>query len=382
MRRTLADQRRWPNLATAGVVIVVAIAISGGVSIAQSVGTMIKHDIVDAAARGAVCNDGSPGTYYLTPGTGADADKWVIFLQGGVGCATDAACALRQQTDPELITSRGLPNTRVYDGLLSTSAAVNPDFANYAHVWAHYCSSDIWTGDTQHTINGEVWQFRGHNILEAILQDLEDPSIVGAHSLALATDVIFAGSSAGGMGVVANIDRIADELSWARVVGLADSAWVPDIAPFGPGTVDVRPDAPQAHAYFNAVDDQSCVDANPADPGACMAASFVFPYLSTPVFIYADQRDANHLGTFGILPPVNTPAQRSFVAQYGMVLRQGVAQVPGLFSPAVGLHTAATNERWQSVLIDGQTFQQTFSNWYFGASGAVHLVAGPARPGP
>jgi hypothetical protein len=38
----------------------------------------------DAVEDGAVCLDGSPGGYYIRPGTDANSSKWVVFHQGSL----------------------------------------------------------------------------------------------------------------------------------------------------------------------------------------------------------------------------------------------------------------------------------------------------------
>ena len=41
----------------------------------------------DAVEDGAVCLDGSPGGYYIRPGTDANSSKWVVFHQGALAVA-------------------------------------------------------------------------------------------------------------------------------------------------------------------------------------------------------------------------------------------------------------------------------------------------------
>ena len=43
----------------------------------------------------ALCNDGSLPIVYFQAGSAADRNKWVIYLQGGGGCASDASCTGR-----------------------------------------------------------------------------------------------------------------------------------------------------------------------------------------------------------------------------------------------------------------------------------------------
>eukprot|EP00035_Acanthoeca_spectabilis_P012007 m.211954 g.211954 ORF g.211954 m.211954 type:complete len:139 (+) comp15501_c0_seq1:3066-3482(+) len=51
----------------------------------------------EAVAKGAVCLDGSPGGYYIRPGT-PNNSRWVVFHQGGGWCTNDEGCAARANT--------------------------------------------------------------------------------------------------------------------------------------------------------------------------------------------------------------------------------------------------------------------------------------------
>ena len=130
---------------------------------------MIKQVIKVAARPKAVCNDGSAPIFYFSPGSGDDRNKWILFLQGGAGCMSDKVCAERQSKQQNLVTASAAPASKVDDGLLSTSKSVNLDFADFAHVYVHYCSSDFWAGDGERKIGGKTWQFRGHEIIDALL---------------------------------------------------------------------------------------------------------------------------------------------------------------------------------------------------------------------
>src|SRR5262249_10025833 len=157
--------------------------------------------------------------------TGEDRNKWLIYFQGGGGCASDQACLARAQANHELTSSidDNLPNSIVADGILSTVATVNPDFAGYNHVYLHYCSSDGYAGNGDRTIAGITWHFRGKEIVAATIDQLSAPRDPSLPLLKDATDVIIAGGSAGAWGVSNNLDRIAASLPKARVVGIADS---------------------------------------------------------------------------------------------------------------------------------------------------------------
>ena len=74
---------------------------------------MVTHIVSDAttATHGAKCLDGTPPAYLLRAGTGANASKFVIFLEGG-GCECPAPRrdngpgAIRPQPSPRLATAR------------------------------------------------------------------------------------------------------------------------------------------------------------------------------------------------------------------------------------------------------------------------------------
>ena len=46
-----------------------------------------------------MCNDGSPGVFYVRPGMGADVDKWIIHTQGGGACTAYETCLERCQDE-------------------------------------------------------------------------------------------------------------------------------------------------------------------------------------------------------------------------------------------------------------------------------------------
>lgn len=70
-----------PHTHTAALLCIVA--LWGGVARAGAAGNdaWTKVLMTDAVAKGAVCLDGSPGGYFLRKGSGAGADKWIIFHQ-------------------------------------------------------------------------------------------------------------------------------------------------------------------------------------------------------------------------------------------------------------------------------------------------------------
>ena len=83
-------------------------------------------------------------------------------------------------------------------GILSPNSNKNPDFYQWNHVMLNYCSSDNWTGDTTVTEGDQTWHFRGKNIAIAMFEDLADERVMGEQTIDEASQVLVAGTSAGG----------------------------------------------------------------------------------------------------------------------------------------------------------------------------------------
>ncbi len=326
--------------------VAMVFATTGGAQPSRSPADAMTRQVIKSPAwPKAVCNDGTAPIFYFSPGSGDDRNKWILFLQGGAGCMTDKVCMERQRQQKELVTGSGAPASRNFDGLLSTSKSVNPDFATFAHVYVHYCSSDFWAGDGENKVGGSTWQFRGHEIIDALLDQLLAKSIGGAPTLAAATDVLVAGTSAGGIGVHNNLDHIAARLPNASVKGIADSGWIPaGVRRFGPGILDTRNDSPEAMAFLHSQPDESCAAANPGHESSCLGEGFVFPYISTPMFVYGDQHDPVLLSMLGIIPGHRADqAEKAYVMKYGQAVRQSLRDVPAYFVTANTTHTALLN---------------------------------------
>jgi hypothetical protein len=218
-----------------------------------------RHTVDVGAFPDALCNDGSTAVFYFRPYEGEEnRDKWVIQLKGGGGCSTAESCAQRwcsvltlfgmtqmvdDVNDPDLesIAGQGILNRR----------DDNP-WAAYNHVYVQYCSSDGWSGtardvvlDTYHPCDPENPKakcpngtacpaegeenagfcvdvpvtyrihFLGSRIVDAVIATLRRDGVAGPKGLPDLDDaehVVVAGSSGGGAGVTANLDRIADLL--------------------------------------------------------------------------------------------------------------------------------------------------------------------------
>ena len=214
--------------------------------------------------------------------------RWVIFLESGGGCTSPKSCNerfiqqnIRKQytqtvngskcvnvtqawtdysSQPLIVTSTLMTsiwrfseqyrakNSKLWQvegrDLLSTDQHENPDFYLYNHVLIPYCSSDLWLKKTRNYIKAQdrnfrftfdpnlnaehQFTFRGDVIFRSVVEDL-----FTYHGLKHAHKVLFAGSSAGGIGVMNHAKWLQQKLRQSasrhsQLLTLMDSSWFID----------------------------------------------------------------------------------------------------------------------------------------------------------
>jgi hypothetical protein len=304
------------------------------------------------------CNDGTPAAVYLRQATNAqDADKWLLYLQGGGSCLNGEECAERWTSQNTAYGAQKMstripvalwggvnpPQDWVQQGAQYTvppgiagngifAASNNNPFAGWNMVFAYYCSSDEWSGQaanqvltagaTQYRIH-----FRGADIFDAIIAQLRSGATAytdqegASHTmpdLDSATMVLLAGSSAGGNGVKHNLDRLRTALQalhpLMQVRGVIDAAGAPSteqLACLGAGC-GIFPDYQtfftdqwtQMVGNWNARVDASCVALNPVETWRCADTTHVLRHhITSPFFHRMDLQDNNSVDTFQIFFP-------------------------------------------------------------------------------
>lgn len=395
----------------------------------------------------AICNDGTPAVFYVAPfQREEDRNKWVIFLQGGGGCRSGQPCAERWcSVDTnfgmdKMSTAGTRPSIRG-EGIMSPSPRNH--FATWNRVLVYYCSSDTWAGTNSTTLtatapNGTanvsyLIHFKGHYIVEAVIDTLRrgstrkrpvrpastQPATLppSLPDLDDATDVLFAGSSAGGGGVRNNMDRIAAKLRRSN----------PDVdfraaidATFGPQneTLDwtkttmcaADPVACRYDTFFanewngsmksvwGFVGDDSCLSWHARhEPGTewrCIDDShLIFHHLTTPFFLRQDLQDDLISGNFaeagfgtrvdyGRLThdELEDLVHLDTFAEEGSVRSaQPPLKTPGVFGPQCRHHESfARNEAFFDVRVRAEdnlrySFNELVSNWWRG-NGPTYAV--------
>ena len=216
-------------------------------------------------APDAVCNDGSPAAYYFSAATiGARANVWVLFQEGGGWCWDGTSCADRQRTFPGLMTSNG---SSAYHLAKAGSVLDAPDSVSYAganSVYLRYCTSDGYIGDRAASAATGGLAFRGRRVVEATIA-----ALATRHGLGQGSIVVYSGCSAGGRGVMHNLNYVSDQVAVlagpaARTIGLIDSGLYIDMTPLpsseggGANFTALREQAKGIVQYTNAAVDPTC----------------------------------------------------------------------------------------------------------------------------
>ena len=173
------------------------------------------------AATGAACLDGSPPGFYWEAGTGADANKWVVFLNGGGWCyllAPTPADPFGIPGGPHF-TSWGNADScwgRSQSGLGSSLPAynaptakggwlANTPMANWSKASVIYCDGTSFGGNRDEPVvaagtgstaaeQNRTLYFRGQRNLDAVLDELKSRGMDKAEM------AVLGGCSAGGLG--------------------------------------------------------------------------------------------------------------------------------------------------------------------------------------
>jgi hypothetical protein len=174
---------------------------------------------------GSKCRDGS------STGIGVNynpaSDKVMIYLEGGGACFNFATCVLGanpasfSESDFESLATSSADYS-LNAGMLDRTKAANP-VQDWSYVYVPYCSGDVHAGNnptaTISSVTGEPGQgtdFAGYTNMQQYLSRV-------VPTFSKATQVLFAGMSAGGFGAAADYALAATAFGSTPVVMLDDS---------------------------------------------------------------------------------------------------------------------------------------------------------------
>lgn len=267
------------------------------------------------------------------------SNVWVVQLQGGGSCAFNflgqGGCADREIA---LASNRTGPTTYFPDDRTVETSGLDsdPDFGNAIQVFAHYCSSDLWTGSntTGYPIHWNVdgsdknWVFTGNLNVQAMLDILKERYGFDDNNSNLA--ILFKGTSAGGGGVANNVNEMYERFPKTAAsgnlmintqAGYIPLKWDnPDYPTFG--IIDPILGPLGENEVFGLMTDiwksklyQPCVDDHASDPLTCLSAGTLYDYITggsaslgqmdLPFLIFQNRQDAVYM-TNDLLPPLSS----------------------------------------------------------------------------
>ncbi|XP_050118332.1 pectin acetylesterase 10-like isoform X2 [Malus sylvestris] len=173
-----------------------------------------------AAAKGAVCLDGTLPAYHIHHGYGSGANSWLIQLEGGGWCDTIRNCVYRKKTHRG--SSAYMEKHIPFAGILSNKAGENPDFYNWNRVKVRYCDGASFAGDSHN--EAAQLHFRGQRIWKAAMEDLM------SKGMRYANQALLSGCSAGGVATVLHCDEFRGMFpATTRVKCLSDAGLFLDV---------------------------------------------------------------------------------------------------------------------------------------------------------
>ncbi|CAL7945889.1 unnamed protein product [Xylocopa violacea] len=308
--------------------------------------------------RSITCNDGSQAGFYLRKSHGSK--RWIIFLEGGGYCYDHKSCRNRWLRLRHLMTSTQWPETRDVGGLLSSNPEENPFWWNANHVFVPYCTSDSWSGTR--SLPNDMFTFMGAEIVMQVLRDLVPLGLENASSLLLA------GSSAGGTGVMLNLDHVHNMvrhtlgLRHIAIRGVSDSGWFLDRAPYSPNGLSPVDAVHKGMELWKARMPHNCVAKHPDEPWRCYFGYRLYPTLTAPLFVFQWLFDEAQMSADNVGAPV-TKQQWDYIHKMGDSLRQTFENVTAVFAPSCISHSVLTKRDWQLVKIDEVSLAQALHCW-------------------
>jgi O-palmitoleoyl-L-serine hydrolase len=330
------------------------------------------------------CLDGSPGAFYknLNPELQFNG-TWVIMLQGGGECIDENSCKARSTT--ALGSSKAMAKNFYFTYGIQDTQHRNPYFNNASYILINYCTGDLHMGAvTKPDSSTFGLYFSGMHIVEAVIDTLMTSS---KYNLKDASTIVLAGQSAGGLGIVSLLDRVADKLeasgSTANIVGAPEGGFYffndktyhgenpppGNLVPWGTTSF------PKYYKLWHATVNERCATHYADSPWRCLVANYSFPFIKTRIFITEALTDRVvtrlHAGVPDKAPPF-TQDEEVFLKEWATIMKASLKQVmdspsSGLFAPACWTHTTFdsiwNNKEWAGIMLKNQPRLKYLYNW-------------------
>ncbi|XP_066922282.1 uncharacterized protein [Clytia hemisphaerica] len=341
-----------------------------------------------ARRRNATCMDGSDARYYLSRQW--ESNNWVIHLQGGGSCITYDEC--RSRSEGPLGSSLPLDAHITGEWTLSNDPKINPTFHKWNKVLIPYCSGDVFVGRMLKKNHPYRLPMLGHYIFSAVIEDLVRLYKINKKK----TKILFGGTSAGGVGVLANADYLQEMTKPAKVRAYNDGGWFTLFRSFGEKHNTNLPQffhtlATLFEKHWDGFADKTCQKHMPKS-AACLYGELAIQYVKTPMFVMTSMWDLYQLNQMvpRTSPVIHLPPKLNQETKYLESFANnsyrsitGLLRKPknGVFSPACYSHIFFTNciggiicgaPKKTVYSSGGQTAYGALTDWYLtdGAEGS------------
>ncbi|XP_035715762.1 palmitoleoyl-protein carboxylesterase NOTUM isoform X2 [Folsomia candida] len=317
-------------------------------------------------------------TYYVRNSHVRNSNTWIIFLEGGWFCFDERSCQNRWLRLKNLMSSSAWPHHKHVGGILSGDPNENPYWWSANHVFVPYCSSDTWSGTTKADENGSKFSFMGALIIEEVIKTLIRNGGIRSDST-----VILAGSSAGGTGVLINLDRVEElmheqfdyvDSGPPRVKGISDSGWFIDKLPSYSEKVDCHDvilcpphiSLKKGMHLWNSRLPERCQNSYPDEPWSCFFGYRIYPTLKASSFIFQWMFDEAQMLVNNVPTPVLKKEEWDYVYKVGDELKKTLINVTNVFIPACMAHTVLTHRDWKRVEVNSVYLPRALKCWESG----------------
>lgn len=323
---------------------------------------------------GARCLDGSAPVYYWRKGS---TSNYVIYFEGGAWCFNKKNCLARAKE--YLGTSNGLQDTILGPEVLTPNAIINPNFHDWNFVFVHYCDGASYSGNmnTSVTVNGYELYFRGQQILQALIRDLQQNK-----DMKNAKNILVSGCSAGGLTVFLHCDTIAKQTN-AYVRCVSDGGYFVDQLSIV-GTYPLREEFRSVLALHNvsSVLNSKCLANVGSETWKCFMPQYFLPYIDTPIFVVNSGYDQWQMWAswFPGLPSWNnctfnltkcTAQQLAVIQQFHSDTMVALSYaISGTSGKQVGVYIDSClvhcHSSWRTTKINGKNINTAIADWMFG----------------
>ncbi|CAG9764236.1 unnamed protein product [Ceutorhynchus assimilis] len=259
------------------------------------------------------------------------------------------------------MTSSNWPETKDVSGILSPNMQENPYWWSANHVFVPYCTSDSWSGSKKSDKQG-TFSFMGSSIVLQVVRDLIPLGLENS------TDLMLAGSSAGGTGVMLNLDFVEEllheqmHLRKIRVKGVTDSGWFLDRTPFAPTNKPAVDAIRKGMDLWQGRVPRRCREQYLDEPWRCYFGYRIYPTLKTQIFVFQWLFDEAQMDADNVGAPV-TKQQWDYIHKMGDALRHSFQNVSAVFAPSCISHAVLTKKEWQEVKIDDISIADALHCW-------------------